>query len=71
MNEENVLDWAVLHGENVQIRKHGLKVRHGRVDAVSADASVLWIEANGPFLRTLVEKSQGYTVWPRAQNGGN
>ena len=71
MNEENVVDWADLHGEHVQIRQQGRKVRHGRVDAVTADASVLWIEANGLFLRTLFEKSQGYTVWRRARNGGN
>jgi hypothetical protein len=71
MNEERVLDWAVLGGEEVEMRKHGQKVRHGRVDAVTADASVLWIEGNGLYPRTLFEKSQGYTAWRLARNGGN
>lgn len=70
MNEEQVLDWAVLGGENIQIRKHGREVRRGRVDAVTADASVLWIEGNGLSLRTLFEKSQGYTAWRHARKGG-
>jgi hypothetical protein len=61
MNEEKVLDWAALPGEEVQIRKHGETVMQGRVDAVMADASILWLQ--GLFQRTLFEKSQGYTVW--------
>jgi hypothetical protein len=67
MNDERVMDWAVLPGEEVQIRKHGQNVSQGRVDAVTGDASVLWIEASGASLRTLFEKSEGYTAWRRAR----
>jgi hypothetical protein len=63
MNEEIVFDWAVLFGEEVQIRRDGQNVRQGRVDAVTDDASVLWVEGNGPFLRTLFEKTEGFTAW--------
>jgi hypothetical protein len=70
MNEERVLDWAVLPGEEVQIRKHGRSVRQGRVEAVTADSSILWIEASGASLRTLFEKSEGYTAWHCARKAG-
>ncbi|MCD4853709.1 hypothetical protein LN996_23080 [Arthrobacter sp. AK01] len=35
----------------------------GLVEDVTSDGSILWLAADGPVTRTMVEKSEGYEVW--------
>ncbi|WP_442546111.1 hypothetical protein ACSBOX_21510 (plasmid) [Arthrobacter sp. KN11-1C] len=55
-------DWLPLVGEVVEVRLHDTVVRQGTVDAVTSDNSILWIAADGAHTRTMMERSEGYTM---------
>lgn len=62
MSNNLVRDWESLPGRRVRISKDGQVIRTGRVEAVTTDGAVLWIESEGNHLRTLYEKAEGYTA---------
>jgi hypothetical protein len=70
MSGRPVENWTNLAGRAVQIRKDGLIVRSGHVDAVTPAADVLWLGVHGADPRALFEKAEGYTAWPVAEVGG-
>lgn len=37
--------------------------RKGTVDAVLPDSSILWVAAEGPFLRRMISRQDGYEVF--------
>lgn len=55
--------WTPLLGEVIELRKQGTTIRVGRVDAVTADGMILWLEANGADPRTMYEQCEGFTAW--------
>lgn len=58
-------DWNRLLGQRVEIRKDGSLLRTGIVDAVMPDNSILWLSAEGPWPREMVERSGGNVVFAR------
>lgn len=60
-------DWNRLLGQHVEIRKNGRFLRSGTVDAVMPDNSILWLSAEGPWPREMVEKSDGRKAFARYQ----
>jgi len=58
-------DWLPLVGQHIEIRLDGRKIRDGWVDDVTHDGSILWLAADGPHLRAMVERADGYEVWIR------
>ncbi|MDI2036281.1 hypothetical protein [Paenarthrobacter nitroguajacolicus] len=60
-------DWGRLLGQHVEIRQGGHFVRNGIVDAVMPDNSIIWLSAEGPWPREMVEKSGSREVYARYQ----
>lgn len=58
-------DWQRVLGQFVEIRRQGDLVRAGTVEAVMPDSSILWISADGPFPREMVERAEGCEVFAR------
>jgi hypothetical protein len=56
-------DWRLVRGCRVEIRHSLDRPRVGLVEDVTADGSILWLAAEGPATRTMVQKSEGYEVW--------
>lgn len=56
-------DWVALLGEVIEVRLDGTRVRTGRVDGVTPDGAILWIEAHGAEPRTMYERYEGFTAW--------
>lgn len=56
-------DWVALLGEVIQIRVDDRTVRTGRVDGVTPDGAILWIEGQGAEPRTMFERCEGFTAW--------
>jgi hypothetical protein len=56
-------DWLPVIGELVEIRHGGHAVRTGTVDGVTPDGSILWLAAYGAEPRSMLERSQGFSVW--------
>lgn len=56
-------DWVALLGEVIQVRLDDRTVRTGRVDGVTQDGAILWIEGHGPEPRTMFERCEGFTAW--------
>lgn len=56
-------DWKHLVGKNVSIRLREATVDSGRVDAVTNDGEVLWLEACGAAGRRLFVRTDGYEIW--------
>lgn len=56
-------DWAALLGEVIEVRLDDRRVRTGRVDGVTPDGAILWIEAHGAEPRTMYERYEGFTAW--------
>ncbi|GAB2738069.1 hypothetical protein ACX801_04905 [Arthrobacter bambusae] len=56
-------DWVALLGELIQIRLDDRTVRTGRVDGVTPDGAILWIEGHGAESRTMFERCEGFTAW--------
>lgn len=67
MNLHPQPDWSRLLGQHVEIREAGRFVRTGTVDAVMPDLSILWLSAEGPWPREMVEKSGNWEVFARHQ----
>jgi hypothetical protein len=63
MTESPLESWDLLPGTWVEIRHSGRPVQSGPIDAVTVNADVLWLAANGPHPRRLFEKAEGYEVW--------
>lgn len=61
------LEWQLLIGANVDIRREGVFVRAGVVEDVTPSGETAWIAANGIDRRTMIEKSVGYELWISAQ----
>ncbi len=56
-------DWSSLAGATVEMHRRGQLVRSGVVDAVTHDASILWLAADYNGNRALFESAEGYEVW--------
>ncbi|WP_284984732.1 hypothetical protein [Arthrobacter sp. efr-133-TYG-118] len=56
-------DWSLAKGQVVEVRHFNLPTRTGLVEDVTADGSILWLAADGPATRTLVDRSEGYEIW--------
>jgi hypothetical protein len=56
-------DWVALLGEVIEVRLADRTVRTGRVDGVTPDGAILWIEAHGAEPRTMCERHEGFTAW--------
>ncbi|PVZ53873.1 hypothetical protein C9424_16815 [Arthrobacter sp. H-02-3] len=56
-------EWQPLLGQNVIIKRDGDVVRHGRVDAVTPDDQILWLDVEGTEPRRLFERSEGFEAW--------
>lgn len=67
MNLHPQPDWGRLLGQHVEIRQGGRIVRNGIVDAVMPDNSILWLSAEGPWPREMIEQSSGQEVFARYQ----
>ena len=58
-------DWKRALGHYVEVRRFGEIVGTGTVEEVMPDSSILWISAEGAFLRYMVERAEGYEVYSR------
>ena len=56
-------DWARLTGSRVEVRRGGMYVRTGEVDAATTDSTIIWLALEGTLGRVLIDKSQGYEIW--------
>lgn len=56
-------DWQRALGQDVEIWAWGKHVRNGRVDAVMADNSVLWVSGDGLLTRQMFARVDGYEVY--------
>ncbi|WP_353713453.1 hypothetical protein [Arthrobacter sp. K5] len=48
-------DWSQLQGLDIEIRDGGEFIDRGRVEVVTADGSLLWLQQEGATQRRLVE----------------
>lgn len=55
--------WVNLQAATVEIRRDGILIRTGRVDAATSDSTMLWLSQDGIDRRTLIHKQDGYEVW--------
>lgn len=58
-------DWQRTVGQFVEIRLHGETLRTGTVEAVMPGNSILWMAAEGPATRQMVERAAGHRVFAR------
>lgn len=56
-------DWTALLGEEVEVRLNDKIVRAGRVDGVTHDGRILWLEGRGAEQRRMFERCEGFTAW--------
>lgn len=54
--------WQSLVGEIVEVRRHGVLYRRGRVDADMPDASGFWIAREAVAQREFIDAASGYEV---------
>jgi len=52
-------DWTALNGHDVEVQRHGKVIDHGRVEAVMADGSLLWLMQYGAHSRRIIEQQPG------------
>ncbi|MGK3955911.1 hypothetical protein ACLKOZ_06925 [Arthrobacter sp. R4] len=55
--------WHPVIGQRVQMRRGGIIVREGIVDAVTLDDSILWIAGGGLEPRAMFQRTDGFEVW--------
>jgi hypothetical protein len=55
--------WSALIGGTVQVRRDGLVVQTGTVEAAMPDDSALWLEATATEPRRCFARSEGYEAW--------
>ncbi|MBU8868498.1 hypothetical protein [Paenarthrobacter aromaticivorans] len=56
-------DWSILVGADADIRRNGVTVRRGRVESVTADGTMLWIEGDHTETRRLFDKAENREAW--------
>ncbi|MCZ9884963.1 hypothetical protein [Arthrobacter sp. B2a2-09] len=56
-------DWSLARGQVVEVRHDNIPTRTGMVEDVTADGYILWLAADGPATRTMVDRSEGYEIW--------
>lgn len=57
MELRRISEWTTLVGGKVEIRREGILIARGRVDAVTMDGSMLWLQS-GLDLRKLYDKAE-------------
>lgn len=55
--------WLPVVGQTVQVRYRGQIIREGTVDAVTPEGHILWLAADGPNARQMIERSEGHEIW--------
>ena len=55
-------EWSSLIGQTVELHRDGRLVRRGKVDAVTADSSIMWLQPDAPHGRQLITHADGYHV---------
>lgn len=55
--------WQRALGQRVEIWRGWELIREGTVEAVTPDDSILWISAEGPYLRQMIFRDDGYQVF--------
>ncbi|MFH5877237.1 hypothetical protein [Arthrobacter sp. NA-172] len=50
-------DWTLLIGQKIEIHEQGRILDEGRVEDVTKDGYVLWLEMDGATCRRIIEKS--------------
>lgn len=63
MEWQPVEDWTTLEGRLVEFHQRGRVLDHGRVDAVTSDGSLVWLQHDGVLPRRIVEKKAGVLAW--------
>ncbi len=56
-------DWGPLLGKVIEVRLDDKAVRLGRVDGVTSDGRILWLEGHGAEPRRMFERYEGFTAW--------
>jgi hypothetical protein len=59
---EPIEDWSELKGQLIEIRSGGRVIDRGRVDAVMADGSALWLMHEGVSGRRMIERQKGIYI---------
>lgn len=59
--------WRPAIGQRVQMRREGIIVREGIVDAVTLDDSILWIAGGELQPRAMFQRTDGFEVWLNCQ----
>jgi hypothetical protein len=62
MDLRRIDDWTLLIGSTVEMRRRGITVCSGYVDAVTEDGTILWLQAPTRS-RQLYEKAELYEAW--------
>ncbi|MEV4954778.1 hypothetical protein [Paenarthrobacter nitroguajacolicus] len=57
-----VEDWTELQARDVEVHDRKGLVDQGRVDAVTADGSVLWMQQDGASSRRIGQKTPGTNI---------
>lgn len=69
MDLRRITDWTTLPGADIELQQLGEVICTGRVDAVTADGSMLWIQAPGQT-RKLYAKKELFEAWAREDRMG-
>lgn len=69
MKLRRVTDWTLLVGASIEIRQQGHPVCSGRVDAVTDDGCILWLQPAAEN-RRLFEKAELYEAWATEDRTG-
>lgn len=59
---EPIEDWSELKGQMIKIHSGGRVIDRGRVDAVMADGSALWLMHEGVSGRRMIERQKGIHI---------
>jgi hypothetical protein len=62
MELRHISEWPTLVGAKVEIRREGISIARGRLDAVTMDGTMLWLHP-GLDSRKLYEKADLYEAW--------
>jgi hypothetical protein len=52
-------DWTLLVGQQIEIHEQGRIIDTGRVEDVTRDGCILWLQMEGSRCRRLIQKSTG------------
>lgn len=59
---EPIEDWSELKGQLIKVHSGGKVIDRGRVDAVMADGSALWLMHEGVSGRRMIERQEGIYI---------